>query len=128
VWFKERTDRKLDPNFKDNTTRMESHIYNRTNPMKNEKFSDGCDKLIKPRVREADFGKKPKTIPRETKYDKPWCHTKSKYPRCVYELYEEPEKDRDSKKKTLERIPEVKQDPNSPDPAAKRSKLKPNKI
>jgi hypothetical protein len=64
VWFNERTDRKFDPIFKDNTTREESHIYNRVAPIKNEKFKDGSDKMIKPRAREADFGKKPKTIPR----------------------------------------------------------------
>jgi ribosomal protein S16 len=76
VWFKEAKDRKLDPTFKDNTTRSEHHVYNRTAPIKNEKFNDGCDKLTKPRVREADFGAKPKTKPRETSFDRRWCHVK----------------------------------------------------
>ena len=76
VWFKESKDRKLDPTFKDNTTRSEHHVYNRTAPIKNEKFNDGCDKLTKPRVREADFGMKNKTKPRESTFDRRWCHTK----------------------------------------------------
>lgn len=96
VWFNERNDRKLDPSFKDNTTRLESHIYNRKNPIISEKFADGADRavtLIKPRLREADFCKKEKTVPRNTNYQKPWCHTQAKYPRCVFELFEDVKKD-----------------------------------
>lgn len=129
VWFNERKDRKLDATFKDNTTRYESHVYNRFNPLKSEKFADGSEKMIRPRVREADFGKKPKTIPRETKPAKSWCHTKGDFPRCVYELYEETkDKDKKGSKNKTNQPMDIKQDPSSPDPRAKRSVLRPKQF
>ena len=50
VWFKEKEDRKIQPIFKDNTGRQESHIYNRNNAIVSQKFYDADYNHTKPRL------------------------------------------------------------------------------
>jgi hypothetical protein len=85
VWFNEKEDRKIQPIFKDVTSRNESHIYNRKAIIHSQKFYDADYNLGKPRLLDSvTYKPHPKSDLREKKHLIPTCL--KEYVQCPYTI------------------------------------------